>query len=136
MFDVLVVAHGRLGDELLATARMLCGELGGHVSSLGLAIGESADALRTRIEAHVRASTERGGCLVLCDLVGGSPFLMAAQAYRDLVPSVPVEVVGGLNLGMLLEVCAQRAGLTVAQGARVALAAASQSVKSLSESLS
>lgn len=136
MFDVLVVTHGHLGEECLATAHMVYGELGEHVEAMGFAPGQSAEILLESIVDRVLASGTRGGCLVLCDVLGGSPFLMASQAYQRLSSSVQVEVVSGLSLGMVLEVCSQREGLTPAEGARVAIDAAAQSTKSLSESLS
>lgn len=48
--------------------------------------------------------------LVLCDLVGGSPFKTAAMLG---IPRGNVRVVAGLNLGMLVETCMQRDGMTL-----------------------
>lgn len=135
MFDVLVVTHGHLGEEFLATAHMVFGEPGDGVSALGFCPGESQDALLAAIEERVRASQDRGGCLVLTDILGGSPFLMAARAYQELHDEVRLEVVCGLSLGMLLEVLSARATEDVGAGVRTALEAAAQSVQSLSDKL-
>ena len=134
MFDVLLVTHGRLGEELIATARLVFGEVGEGVSAIGFRPGESPDALAESIAARVSASAPAAGCLVLCDILGGSPFLMAARCRQGA--ERPMEVVSGLNLAMLVEVLAQRDCLGVDEGARVAVEAARQSIRNLSEQLS
>lgn len=130
MFEVLVVTHGRLGSEMIATAQMLYGDLGEGVSAIGFVPGESVDELYETICSAIERSRPSGGVLILCDILGGSPFLTAARAAHEAT-GCPVEVVCGLNLGMLLEVIAERDGLTPAQGSQVAIDAARQSIKGM-----
>lgn len=133
MYDILLVTHGRLGEELLATAHMVYGEVGEGVSAVGFAPGESPDALLGQIRSV--AADAKEGCLVLCDIVGGSPFLMAARAYQELRDSHSIEVLSGLNLGMLLEALASRDASSLAEGKRAALDGVRQSICDLSERL-
>lgn len=132
MFDILLVTHGRLGEELLATARMVCGDIGEGVSAFGFMPGEGPDALLEKICSYVRASS--CGCLVLSDIVGGSPFLMSARAYRELSGSCSMEILSGVNLGMLLEALATRESSLV-EGKLAALEGAHRSICDLSEKL-
>ena len=133
MFDVLLVTHGHLGEEFLATARMVFGEPGEGVRALGFCPGESQDALLARIEDGVRESSARGGCMVLADIVGGSPFLMAARVWQELHGEVALDVVSGLGLGMLLEVLGCRDSADLAGGVEAATCAAAQAVQVRSE---
>ena len=43
--------------------------------------------------------------LILCDLFGGSPFMIASKLLAKPDISERVELVTGLNMAMLLEVC-------------------------------
>lgn len=133
MFNVLLATHGDLGRALLSTAGIVYGDVGEGVDAVGFVPGESPDALLAQIRERICASPAQGGCLVLCDIVGGSPFLMAAQAFRERPEGRPVAVVSGLNLGMLLEVLAVRDASDLDEARETALAAAHHSIRDLSE---
>ena len=135
MFDVLLVSHGHLAQEALATARMVYGEPTGKVTTLGFCPGESQDELLLKIEAAVRDSAPRG-CLVMCDILGGSPFLMAAKAFVELRDEVPIEVISGLSLGMLVEALSAQEDASLSDAKSQALAAAQQSIRDVSEQFS
>lgn len=134
MLNVLLVTHGHLGEEFLSTARMVFGEPGDGIGYLGFCPGESQDSLFSEIVQRVRESPKEG-CLILTDIIGGSPFLMAARAYQELHDDIPVDVVSGLSLGMLLEVLSVRSSSSLSEGVQTALDAASQSVQVLSDKL-
>ncbi|MBL8911170.1 MAG: PTS mannose transporter subunit IID [Archangium sp.] len=98
MIGLVIASHGRLGEELLATAREIVGELPAAVSC-SVAPGTSADELRSTIRAAVQAVDQGDGVIVFADLVGGSPCtqsLMLCQQAR-------LEVVTGFNLPMVLK---------------------------------
>ena len=135
MFDVLLVSHGHLAQEALVTARMVYGEPAGKVTTLGFCPGESQDELLLKIKAAVRDSAPRG-CLVMCDILGGSPFLMAAKAFVELRDEVPIEVISGLSLGMLVEALSAQEDASLSDAKSQALAAAQQSVRDVSEQFS
>jgi mannose PTS system EIIA component len=112
-FRIVVVTHGELAAALCATAELICGPLDG-VTALGLDASappeELARELRAVLEPNVgptadptTGSTTGPGelpTLVLADLAGGTPFNVASLVARQ-VPNV--EVLGGTNLGLLVE---------------------------------
>ena len=57
------------------------------------------------LEKQVAQMAQADGCVIFCDLVGGTPFnqsMLAAMNWTN------VRVVAGVNLPMLLECCAGR----------------------------
>lgn len=143
MFDVVVVSHGHLSEELLSTARMLVGSEVDGVACVTYEAGESFDGLVDRIADAVASSVAAGGqggpasggALVLCDLLGGSPFIASAQVSRDQTDDRPVEVVTGVNLGMLLEVLTGRGDMSLAEGRACALESGTKAICDLTERL-
>lgn len=93
-FKVVVVTHGSLGAEMLASAQMIGGELAG-VETYGLFPGEQSKVLAERLTPALSGPT-----LILTDLRGGTPDNVA----RVLAKRHPeVSVVSNANLPILLE---------------------------------
>lgn len=98
MVGVLVLSHGCLGEEILAAARMIAGELPG-AAALCLHWDEDLASARERVAAAI-AELDRGqGVLVLTDLHGGTPTRVAQALHRP----GRVEIVTGVNLAMLVK---------------------------------
>lgn len=100
-FRIVIAGHGTLPASLLATAELICGEIT-DVAAVGLAPSESpdhyAEELRTAIGRDGAAGA--GDVLVLCDLLGGTPYNVAAAIARR---SPRVVCVAGANLAMIVE---------------------------------
>ncbi len=92
-----MAGHGTLPAALLASTELICGPVA-DISAVGLEPGESpdhyAEALRTAIGHGNR------GVLVLCDLLGGTPFNTASAIARR---SPRVVCISGVNLVMAVE---------------------------------
>lgn len=95
MANVLVVSHGRLAAELVASARRIVGELG-PVESVCL----DWDAAPEAVEESLREAVERAGepLLVLVDIHGGTPSNVAMRLARP----GRIEVLSGVNLAMVV----------------------------------
>ena len=104
-FRIVVAGHGTLPAALLATAELICGEIP-DVAAVGLAPSETpdhyAESLRTAIGRDHRRT------LVLCDLLGGTPYNVASAIARR---SPRVVCIAGVNLPMLVEAALTTAGL-------------------------
>ena len=99
------------------------------VTTFALGEVDSIDELEHQVEAAAQAGQPEGS-LILVDMFGASPFNVSARiASRN--PNV--DVVTGVNLGMLLETAFQREGNTLAGLAGIAREAGCSSVKVLSE---
>jgi PTS system mannose-specific IIA component len=104
MVGVVVATHGRLAEELIRTAELVCGPLekckavsvGGPSETAGGAL-EMEDA-RTHLAEAIRAVDGGDGVLVLTDMFGGTPANLALTFLDERL-----EVVTGVNLPMLMK---------------------------------
>jgi PTS system mannose-specific IIA component len=104
MVGLVVASHGRLADELVATARQIVGDLP-NIVTLSVEPGANPDELRARIKDAVRSVDDGEGVLVFADLIGGSPCTQSLS----LCQQVRIEVLTGVNLPMLLKAASLRA---------------------------
>lgn len=106
MVGLVVASHGRLADELVATARQIVGELR-NVATLSVEPSSSPDEIRNRMRDAVKSVDDGDGVLVFADLIGGSPCTQSLS----LCQQARIEVVTGVNLPMLLKADSLRAQL-------------------------
>ncbi len=104
MIGVLVITHGTLSEQLLATAALIMGEQK-DVYAVSFTARESLDNLRQKANAAIE-SFKTDGCLILTDIMGGS----ATNVCVELMKNEKVEVLTGANLPMLLEAISYRDG--------------------------
>lgn len=107
MIGLLLTSHGDLGGALLTTATEIVGTF---PATEFLAIDRRAriTEIRDQVVRSVRRIDEGRGVLVLADMFGGT----AANVALELVGSLPIEVVTGVNLPMLLKASTARATAT------------------------
>lgn len=108
MVTVIVASHGELADAFLKTSALLFGRQE-QVFALGFYPGDNINQFTQQME-QVLVSCNPDGYLILTDILGGSPYNVAAQ----IALSQPhVEVVAGVNLPLLLEVLQLREMLSL-----------------------
>ena len=98
MVGLVVASHGHLAEELLATAKLIIGELPG-VKACSVEPGASPEEIRKSISDAVKTVETGDGVIVLADLVGGSPCTQSLSLCRQ----ARIEVITGVNLPMLLK---------------------------------
>ncbi|MBL8923659.1 MAG: PTS sugar transporter subunit IIA [Myxococcaceae bacterium] len=98
MVGLVVASHGRLADELVATARQIVGDVP-LIATLSVEPGCSPEDIRARIKDAVKSVEQGDGVLVFADLIGGSPCTQSLS----LCNQTRLEVVTGVNLPMLLK---------------------------------
>ncbi|HEY3131297.1 MAG TPA: hypothetical protein VGL91_17705 [Acidobacteriota bacterium] len=113
MVGALVVAHGRLGRELLAAARMIVGDLP-HVAAVSIGWSDNVDSARAEIEKDLRAVDQGKGVLILTDMFGGTP----SNVCMTLMQKDRVEIITGVNLPMIIKLASQEENETAATLAR------------------
>ncbi len=96
-FRIVVAGHGTLPAALLATAELICGEIP-DLAAVGLEPTETPDHYAESLRAAIGRDHRR--VLVLCDLLGGTPFNVASAIARR---SPRVVCIAGVNLPMLVE---------------------------------
>ncbi len=104
MIGVVVITHGTLSEQLLATAALIMGEQK-DVYAVSFTARESLDNLRQKANTALE-SFKTDGCLILTDIMGGS----ATNVCVELMKNEKVEVLTGANLPMLLEAISYREG--------------------------
>ncbi|MEY8338639.1 hypothetical protein AALB16_11565 [Lachnospiraceae bacterium 62-35] len=97
MVHVVVVTHGRFGEELLKAAEMIVGEING-VDNVSLLKEDNPLSFEEKIRRVLWEKEEE--LLFLADIYGGTPCNTAVSILK----SYPAWIVTGVNLAMLLEV--------------------------------
>jgi PTS system mannose-specific IIA component len=114
MIGALVVTHGHLGQELMAAAEMIVGEIS-HIRAVSIGWHDDVNDAHNDIEKRI-AEVENGkGVLILTDMFGGTPSNIALS-FHD--PG-KVDVVTGVNLPMIIKIANQKEGDTLDSLARI-----------------
>ena len=94
---IILLSHGPFAVSLLDTARMPFGDAE-NLAAFSFEEGDDADQYRETFEETIDAFPE--GTLILVDLFGGTPCNQVMRYVQER--ERPLEVVGGMNLPMLL----------------------------------
>lgn len=98
MVGVLIITHGRLGDELAECACHVLGRRPDNMATLAVDKNEDPESTLGRARAAVNALQQGEGVLVLTDMFGGTPSNVASR----LIEPGRVEAVAGANLSMVV----------------------------------
>ena len=98
MVGIVLVTHGKLGQEMLLTAEGIVGPLEGS-RSVSIEAQESMEQIRAKMASAIGEVDTGEGVLVLTDMFGGTP----ANLALTFLDERRVEVVTGANLPMLLK---------------------------------
>ena len=98
----VVVTHGQLATELLASAEMIIGPIA-HIAAISIGWHDDVDAARDEIERAIARVSEERGVLILTDMFGGTPTNIASMFFVE----GEVEVVTGVNLPMVIKLASQ-----------------------------
>jgi mannose PTS system EIIA component len=115
MVGLVVASHGRLADELVATAEQIVGKLPA-VATCNIEPGSSVEELRARMRQAVAGVDQGDGVIVMADLFGGTPCKESLMLCSEMLcseqrccQSGKLEVLAGVNLPMLLKANSLRA---------------------------
>lgn len=100
---IILLSHGPFAVSLLDAARMLFGDAE-NLAAFSFEEGDDADQYRETFEETIDAFPE--GTLILVDLFGGTPCNQVMRYVQER--ERPLEVVGGMNLPMLLNAVISR----------------------------
>jgi PTS system ascorbate-specific IIA component len=98
---LLIVTHGRLGDDLLNTATQMLGVCPLATAVLPVAFDCDPDAILAKAERLVgELNDQDNGVLILTDIYGSTP----SNIINRLHGHYPVQIVAGINVPMLVRV--------------------------------
>jgi PTS system mannose-specific IIA component len=103
MVGLVVATHGRLGEELLATAGAVCGSLE-RARAVSISSAMPMEEARETLARAIRELDDGDGVLVVTDMFGGTPANLALTFLAERI-----EVVTGVNLPMVLKLSTARA---------------------------
>lgn len=109
----LVVTHGKLGNELLAAAEMIVGDLG-WIEAISIGWHGDVNESKEAIEKGARSVDQGKGVLILTDMFGGTP----SNLSLALLEKGRVEIVTGVNLPMIIKLAGQSGKESVSDLAR------------------
>jgi len=114
MIGALVVTHGHLGQELVAAAEMIVGEIS-HIQAVTIGWHDDVNDAQTEIEKHISEVDSGSGVLILTDMFGGTPSNIALSFHN---PGT-VDILTGVNLPMIIKIASQKEGETLNSLARI-----------------
>ncbi|HEY6045744.1 MAG TPA: hypothetical protein VIU65_04025 [Pyrinomonadaceae bacterium] len=109
----VIVSHGHLGSEFLATAEMILGPIS-HMTAAAIDWHDDVDVARYELERAIARVSRGRGVLLMTDMFGGAPTDIASMLLDD--PAV--EVVSGVNLPMVLKLAEQEPNTSLAEIAK------------------
>lgn len=104
MVGILIVTHGRLGEFLLDTAKMLVSETK-LVRTVSFLPGQGVEDLEQDVSETLKEMHASDGTLCLVDIPGGSPARVLGSL---LLENTHLELLTGVNLPMLVEALMMR----------------------------
>jgi mannose PTS system EIIA component len=114
MIGALVVTHGHLGQELVAAAEMIVGEVS-HIRAVSIGWHDDVNDARKDIEKRIGEVENGKGVLILTDMFGGTPSNIAFSLHEP----GRIDVVTGVNLPMIIKIAGQKEADTLSSLARI-----------------
>jgi PTS system mannose-specific IIA component len=128
---LLVVTHGKLAEELVASLRRIVGELESPVEAVSIDWNDNVDEARRRIEQSLERLRRGSGALIVTDMFGGTPANLALALHE----AGRVEIVTGVNLPMLIKFAGLPPSTPLARAATTIAAQGRESIQVASEVL-
>lgn len=121
---LVILTHGKSGEELIRSAEMIIGKME-NVVAVSLMPGQDPPDYEEKVSKVLARMS--GGALVMVDLFGGTPSNVAAV----LSQKYPIAAVSGVNLPMLIEAATLRKSLSGQELAEAVLASAKNSIRDI-----
>jgi PTS system mannose-specific IIA component len=131
MIGALVVTHGHLGQELVAAAEMIVGEIS-HIKAVSIGWHDDVNDARKDIERRLAEVDSGSGVLILTDMFGGTPSNIALSFHEP----GKVDVLTGVNLPMIIKIASQKEGESLESLARIVRDQGRSSISMASDFLS
>jgi PTS system mannose-specific IIA component len=131
MIGMVLVTHGRLAVELIATLEHVVGPQA-HVAAVCIGPDDDMEQRRREILERMRDVDEGEGVVLLTDMFGGTPSNLAIS----VMDKGKVEVVAGVNLPMLIKLAKVRTSQPLEQAVNCAQEAGRKYINVASKLLS
>lgn len=105
MVGIVVVGHGRIGEEAVRTLQSVVGTIDAF-EAVTTSAAERPEVIRTRIEEAVARVRRDRGVLIMTDMLGDTQTNLSLAVARVS----GAEVVAGVNMPMLVKATTARGG--------------------------
>jgi PTS system mannose-specific IIA component len=102
MIPCVVITHGQLANEMVASAEMIVGEIE-HITPLCLGWKDDVNESREEIAGVLESLILDRGAIIMTDMFGGTPSNLAISFLGEK----KVEVLTGVNLPMIIKAANQ-----------------------------
>ncbi|MDU8967143.1 PTS sugar transporter subunit IIA [Clostridium tertium] len=101
MIGLIISGHGNFASGLHTSLKLIAGEPS-NIEYVDFEETDSIDDLKKKYYTSLKNLRNCDNILALSDLPGGSPFKTLVEVKTEM--DKPIEVIGGTNLPMLLEI--------------------------------
>jgi PTS system N-acetylgalactosamine-specific IIA component len=101
MIGLIISGHGNFASGLHTSLKLIAGEAE-SIEFVDFEEKDSTEDLKKKYYASLHNLAACDGILALSDLAGGSPFKTLVEVKTEI--EKPMEVIGGANLPMLLQI--------------------------------
>ncbi|AND79356.1 PTS sugar transporter subunit IIA [Streptococcus pantholopis] len=98
MISVIIIGHGCFASGILSSLELIAGRHD-NITAIDFTSNMTSNDLYSQLHQLLDSKSET---LILCDLLGGTPFKEAVAVMENFPKSV-INVLAGLNLAMLIE---------------------------------
>ncbi len=103
MIGVIVTGHGTFASGMKEAVRLLAGRPESF-EAVDYLQEDSTDDYEAKVRAALSALKGCSGILILADLLEAAPYKVCADVRKKVIDSSRIEIVAGVNLGMLTQV--------------------------------
>lgn len=132
MLGIVITGHGKFATGLLSAVEQVIGSQT-QCKAIDFPEGVSTEELASQLEDACNACDNGDGIVLLCDLLGGSPFRQASQIA---LTKNNYEVISGTNMQIAAEMLLEREELTAAEFRNAAVICGKDGITSLWHELS
>jgi PTS system mannose-specific IIA component len=130
MIGLVLVTHGRIGEELLLALNGIVGEQA-QARAISIGAEDDIEACRDSILTAIKDVNTGKGVVLLTDMFGGTPSNLAIAS----MPRSQAVVLAGVNLPLLIKLASVRSTMPLLDAAREAEMAGRKYIQLISETI-
>lgn len=101
MIGIIISGHGDFATGIQSSLNLIAGNIA-NIEYIDFVQSDSTDTLKQKYINALKNLNNCDNILALTDLAGGSPFKTLVELKTEI--NTPLDVVGGTNLPMILEI--------------------------------
>lgn len=109
MIGMLVLSHGQLAQEFVATLEHILGPQE-NIKAIGIDPNDDIEEKRYQLIREIKTVDMGKGVVIFTDMFGGTPSNLAISSMQEKT----IEIVAGVNLPMLVKFASVRGSMSLA----------------------